>query len=108
MNLNLNYENNGNAGYSHNHQLKNYKYNNTQESSNISNNNVNRSRLSSATKENKNKIYRYGMSFDEWTENKNKQLQTAKNLNTLKEQELKEYTKIEEKIEQNYKKIKYY
>lgn len=70
----------------------------------------NRSRFSSKQREKeereKEKIYKYGMTFEEWSENKNRQIQVIKNLNVLKEHELKEYEKIEEKIEENYKKIK--
>jgi len=81
-----------------------------QSSNNMSNNSrVNnlqdRSKYSSAKKD-KPKIYRYGMSFEEWNSNKNRQIQVTKNLNLLKEHELREYEKIEQKIEQNYNKIK--
>lgn len=81
-----------------------------QPSNNMSNNSrVNnlqeRSKYSSAKKD-KPKIYRYGMSFEEWNSNKNRQIQVTKNLNLLKEHELREYEKIEQKIEQNYNKIK--
>ena len=86
---------------------KNYSYigneDNNITNSQINNSNLNRSRLSSANKE---RNYKFGMSFDEWNQNKNKQIQITKTLNLLKDQELKEYEKIEVKIDENYQKIK--
>lgn len=107
--------NNNNVDDSNNDNMNKNKYNNqinqvnthqTHNNSNYSNNNVhNRSRFSSGHKD-KERIYKFGMTFDEWNENKNRQIQVTKNLNLLKEHELKEYEKIEQKIEENYKKIK--
>ncbi len=110
---NLNNNNVDNLNYNNYPNNDRYKMNDikTQQSNDISrnsnNNNIqNRSRISSANKE-REKIYRYGMTFNEWNENKNKQIQVTKNLNLLKEHELKEYEKIEQKIDENYQKIKY-
>lgn len=103
-NDNINSENNLN----NNHNSKNNQH--SQQSYNVSGHSRdqrNRSRYSSANKEReKEKIYKFGMTFEEWSENKNRQIQVIKNLNIIKEHELKEYEKIEGKIEENYKIIK--
>jgi hypothetical protein len=119
---NSNYTGNSNANQdnyiqnnnNYNNLNKNYNTNqgnvDTQQSYNVSGNNQdqrNRSRYSSAQKEReKEKNYKFGMTFEEWSGNKNKQNQVVKNLHMLKEHELKEYEKIEEKIEENYNKVK--
>ncbi len=106
-NSNYTRDSNNNNIINYNYNNQGYPNNNTQLSNNITGNNHeqrNRSRISSAQKE-KERIYKFGMTFDEWSENKNRQIQVIKNLNMLKEHELREYEKIEEKIEENYKKV---
>jgi hypothetical protein len=100
-----------NSSYSNN----NNKYNNTNKrnyyNSNINNNNnnnqnlLNRSRASSAKtrdSNNEKKTYKFGMTYEEWNENKSRHVKIAKTLNLIKEERMKEIEIYDNQINQKY------
>jgi hypothetical protein len=102
-------QNERNSSYSNN----NNNYNNTNKKNYYNNNNnnynnqnlLNRSRASSAKTRDSNiekKTYKFGMTYDEWNENKSRHVKIAKTLNLIKEERLKEIEIYDNQINQKY------
>ena len=110
-NTNLTEENNTNENHNRSHYERNSSFsrsnnNNKKSHNNYNSNNpmLNHSRASSAKDrgDSQKKIYKFGMTYEEWNENKSRHLKISKTLNLIKEERMKEIEIYDNQINQKY------
>ena len=93
-----------NSSFSNNNNNKK-GYNNNNNNNNKNQMLLNRSRASSAKSKDRNpdkKTYKFGMTYEEWNENKSRHVKIAKTLNFIKEERMKEIEIYDNQINQKY------
>ena len=104
-------ENQNNSQYERNSSFSGTNNQGRKGSYNNNNNNMNRSRASSAKesqkeKKNDKKTFKFGMTYDEWNDNKSRHVKISKTLNLIKEERMKEIDVYDNQINQKYEETK--